>query len=110
MLLFIIIFNLVITCINFYLVLKLWILYNSLKKITSDLTNLEQQINELFSVLPDIILKGQQGTAQLRQFYQRFLKQLAIAQRLFRNLRLLLKIWYRLENGFLSVQQLTINN
>ena len=102
MLLFIIIFNLVITCINCYLLLKLWKLYNSLKKITSDLINLEEQINELFSILPDLILRGQQGTTQLRQFYQTFLRQLAIAQRLFRRLRLLLKIWYRLDNSFLS--------
>ncbi len=102
MLLFIIIFNLFITCINCYLLLKLWKLYNSLKKITSDLINLEAQINELFSVLPDLILRGQQGTTQIRQFYQKLLKQLAIGQKLFRRLRLLLKIWYRLDNSFLS--------
>ena len=101
MLLFIIIFNLFITFINCYLLLKLWILYNSLKKITSDLIHLEKQINELFSVLPDLVLRGQEKTAELREFYQRFLRQLAIAQKLFRNLQLLLKIWYRLENGFL---------
>ncbi|MGK7880920.1 MAG: hypothetical protein AB4060_12585 [Crocosphaera sp.] len=81
--------------------LKLWVLYNSLKKITSDLINLEKQLNELFSVLPDLVLKGQEKTAELRQFYQKFLRQLAIAQKLFRNLQLLLRIWYRLENGFL---------
>ncbi len=101
MLLFIIVFNLFITFINCYLLLKLWVLYNSLKKITSDLINLEKQLNELFSVLPDLVLKGQEKTAELRQFYQKFLRQLAIAQKLFRNLQLLLSIWYRLENGFL---------
>ena len=102
MLLFIIIFNLVITCINFYLVLKLWILYTSLKKITSDLTNIEVQINELFSQAPGIILRGQRGTAQLRQLYLRFLQQLAIAQKLLRNFKLLLKVWSRLDKIFLS--------
>ena len=100
MLFLIIIFNLFITCINCYLLLKLWVLYNSLRKITSDLINLEKQIDELFSVLPYLVLRGQEITAELRQFYQRFLRQLAIAQKLFRNLQLFLKIWYRLENGF----------
>ncbi|MDJ0729073.1 MAG: hypothetical protein QNJ33_03690 [Crocosphaera sp.] len=101
MLLFIIIFNLVITCINCYLVLKLWKLYNSLKKITHDLIHLEEQINELFSLVPDVILRGQQGMAGLRQFYQKFLIQLGMVQKVFRNLKLLLKVWYRLDNGFL---------
>ncbi|MDJ0579843.1 hypothetical protein [Crocosphaera sp.] len=101
MLFFIIIFNLFITFINCYLLLKLWVLYNSLKKITSELINLEKQLNQLFYILPDLVLKGQEKTAELRQFYQKFLRQLAIAQKLFRNLQLLLRIWYRLENGFL---------
>ena len=100
MLFLIIIFNLFITCINCYLLLKLWVLYNSLRKITSDLIHLEKQIDELFSVLPYLVLRGQETTAELRQFYQRFLRQLAIAQKLFRNLQLFLKIWYLLENGF----------
>ena len=102
MLLFIIAFNLVITCINCYLVIKLWTLYDSLKKITSDLISLEQQIDELFSGIRNLMLKGQNKTVKVRQIYQKFIIQLAIAKTLLRNLRLLLKIWYRLENSFLS--------
>ncbi|ACB50641.1 conserved hypothetical protein [Crocosphaera subtropica ATCC 51142] len=99
MLLFVILFNLVITCINCYLAVKLWQLYGSLKQITYQLTNIEQQMNELFSLAPDLMLKGQQGTVQLRQFYQKFLVQLAIAQRVFETVKLLWKVWYRVSNS-----------
>ncbi len=101
MLLFIIIFNLVITGINCYLVLQLWKLYDFLKKITSDLIELEQQMNELLAEVPDLILEGQQQTVQVRQFYQRFLIQLGTAQKIFKRLKLVWKVWYRLGNVFL---------
>ncbi|CCQ50980.1 hypothetical protein CWATWH8502_4438 [Crocosphaera watsonii WH 8502] len=47
-------------------------------------------------------MRGQRGTAQLRQLYRRFLQQLAIAQKLLRNFKLLLKVWSRLDKIFLS--------
>ncbi len=98
MLLFVILFNLVITCINCYLVVKLWQLYGSLQQITDQLTNIEQQVGELFSLTRNQILKGQQETAQLRQYYQTLHIQLAIAQKMLRTLKLFWTIGYRLQN------------
>lgn len=101
MLLFVIIFNLIITCINCYLVVKLWQLYGSLQQITYQLSNIEQQLGELFSVNRDLLIRGQQKTAQLRQYYQTFVIQIAIAQRLLRQLKLLWRVWSRLHNSSL---------
>ena len=101
MLLFIIIFNLVITVINCYLLLQLWKLYDFLKKITLDLIELEQQMNELLAEVPALILEGQEKMVQVRQLYQRFLVQLGTAQRIFKRLKLVWKVWYRLGNVFL---------
>ncbi len=100
MLLFIIILNLVITCISCYLVLQLWKVYNFLKKITSELIELEQQMNELLAEVPNLILAGQQQTIQVRQFYQKFLIQLGTTQRIFKRLKLLWTVWYRFGNVF----------
>ncbi|WP_232285712.1 hypothetical protein [Crocosphaera chwakensis] len=85
-----------ITCINCYLVVKLWQLYGSLQQITDQLTNIEQQVGELFALTRDLILRGQQGTVQLRQYYQTLLIQLAIAQKVLRTLKLLWTVWYQL--------------
>ncbi|WP_107669092.1 hypothetical protein [Cyanothece sp. BG0011] len=98
MLLFVIIFNLIITCINCYLVVKLWQLYGSLQQITYQLNNIEQQLGELFALNRDLIVRGQQGTAQLRQYYRSFVIQIAIAQKVLRTLKLLWRVWYRLPN------------
>lgn len=98
MLLFIIIFNLVITCINCYLVVKLWQLYGSLQQITEQLTNIEQEVGELFPLTRDQILKRQQETAQLRQYYQTLLVQVAIAQKVLQTLKFLWQVWYRLQS------------
>ncbi|MDJ0597461.1 MAG: hypothetical protein QNJ37_01240 [Crocosphaera sp.] len=98
MLLFVIIFNLVITCINCYLVFKLWQSYLSLQQLTYQLTDIEQQLNKLLSASPDLILRGQQRTAQLRKLYKKFLMQLAIAQKVFRSLKFVWKVWYRIQN------------
>ncbi|MDJ0662307.1 MAG: hypothetical protein QNJ42_22885 [Crocosphaera sp.] len=98
MLLFVIIFNLVITGINCYLVIKLWQLYSDLKEVTHQLTKIERQIPQTLALIREQIFGGQQKTAQLRELYQQFLRQVVIAQRLFRRLKWLWKVWYRIQN------------
>ncbi len=95
MLLFVIILNLVLTFINCFLVVKIWKLYCFLKNVTYQLTYIEQQLDEIFSVAPDLILRGQQGASQLRKNYQKLLIQLKISQNVFRSLKFLGNLWYR---------------
>lgn len=95
MLLFVIILNLILTFINFFLVVKIWKFYCFLKNVTYQLTYIEKQLDEIFSVAPHLIFKGQQGTSQLRKNYQKLLIQLKISQNVFRSLKFLRNLLYR---------------
>ncbi|MEA5533158.1 hypothetical protein [Crocosphaera sp. XPORK-15E] len=92
MLLFVILFNLVLTLINFYLVWQLGKLSHLLQKVTYRLTILEQRIHVIFYTAPEIILRGQEGTNHLRKSYQSLNIQLIKLQQIISLLNFLLRI------------------
>ncbi|MEA5510051.1 hypothetical protein VB715_09770 [Crocosphaera sp. UHCC 0190] len=92
MLLFVILFNLVLTLINFYLVWQLRKLSHFLQKFTYQLTRLEQRIHVIFHPAPEIILKGQEGTIYLKKRYQSLKIKLLRLQQALSVLNFLLRI------------------
>ncbi len=94
MLLFVILFNLLLTLLNCYLLVQLLKLYGFLKNVTDGLTIIEQQFNEILTVTPVMLLKGQKNTSQLRQYYQKLLRQLTIIQTVVKTIKLFWKLYH----------------
>jgi hypothetical protein len=69
MLIFVIVFNLVLTLFNLYCAFSLWKLRWQLRKVTGTINYLEDHIHGIFAPAPEIVLKGQQGTSLVRQRY-----------------------------------------
>ena len=94
MLLFVIIFNLLLTLLNCYLFVQLFKFYAVLKKVTDGLTIMEQQFNQTLTVTPVMLLKGKKNTSQLRQYYQKALRQFTIMQTVVKSLKLFWKLYH----------------
>ena len=95
MLLFVIVFNLILTLFNCYLVWQLWKLTCYLQKATRQLIKIEQQIHRIFDPAPDFILQVQTGTSEYRDNYQHFVRQLKKIQQVLGLMQLLFKLWQR---------------
>ena len=95
MLPFVIIFNLLLTSLNCYLLVQLLKFYGVLKDVTNGLVIIEQQFTEMFAIVPPMLLKGQKNTSQLREYYQKLLRQVTIIQTLVKTLKLFWKLRYR---------------
>jgi Uma2 family endonuclease len=74
-----IVFNLSLTLLNLYIVIRIWQIWRVLVKVTRTLDRVERRIHRIFAPAPEFVLKGQKGTHTLRLRYQRLLIQLAIA-------------------------------
>jgi hypothetical protein len=95
MLIFVLVFNLLLTGFNCYLALRLWQLTHILSKVTKTFTWLESRIHQIMSGAPNIILQGQQGTSTLKQRYQKLNTQLHQVQQVIGLVNLTIKIWQR---------------
>lgn len=95
MLLFVIVFNLILTLFNCYLVWQLWKLTCYLGKVTRQLIKIEQQVHQIFSPAPAVMLQVQAGTSECRDSYQHFIRQLEKLQTVVSLMRLLFKFWQR---------------
>jgi hypothetical protein len=67
---FVAIVNLLVTLLNFYLAWKLWKLRRAIAKATKALIAAERKTYNVLHRAPPFVLKGQQGTENLRQRYQ----------------------------------------
>ncbi len=76
MLIFVLIVNLFLSFLNFYIAFRLWKLRRRLERVTEAFSRLEGCIQQIFSPAPEIILQGQQNTHNLRESYRKLLLQL----------------------------------
>lgn len=95
MLIFVVIFNLVLTLFNLYIVLRLWKLRRLMVRITETLTRLEECIHSIFYNAPQIVFQGQTGTHRLRQSYQSLELQIQQLQKVLALVTLGVRIWQR---------------
>jgi cell division protein FtsB len=95
MLLFVILFNLLVALVNFYLVLRLWQLRQGLARVTRTLTKVERRIDRIFYPAPEFVFQGQQGTQHLRQVYQKLEHQLEQLQKILMLVNLGRRIWQK---------------
>jgi cell division protein FtsB len=95
MIIFIIIFNLLITLINIYLVLKIWKLRQLLMYVTDALQKSEVNARILFKLAPKLLLKQQQKLVYCRKTYQKLRIQIEQLRKIFTIVIWLIKIWQR---------------
>ena len=103
MLLFVICFNLSLTLLNLYLVLRLLRLRQYLKCTTQRLIRLEKCSHRLLAPLPPNLTHAKQGTIQFRKSYQKLSRQLMLLQGLLQSLQVINLIWKRRKWGSHSV-------
>ena len=103
MLFFVICFNLSLTLLNLYLVLRLLQLRQYLKCTTKRLIRLEKCSHRLLAPLPQSLTQAKQGTIQLRKSYQKLSRQLMLLQGLLQSLQVINLIWKKRRWGSHSV-------
>jgi hypothetical protein len=99
MLIFVIVFNLFLTLFNLYIAFRLWKLRRVLARVTKTLTMVERRLHRIFYPAPEIVLKGKQGTHELRQHYQRLLVQVELIEKILGLVSLGVGIWRRQLRG-----------
>jgi hypothetical protein len=99
MLLFVICFNLSLTLLNLYLVLRLLRLRQYLKCTTKRLIRLEKCSHRLLAPLSPNLNQAKQGTIQFRKSYQKLGRQLILLQGLLQSLQVINLIWKRRKWG-----------
>lgn len=95
MLVFVIICNLLLTLFNIYLIVCLWRLRRTLVRVTKTLNFVERRIHNIFYPAPEFVMKGQQGSTNLRYSYQKLLIQVERLQKFVTVINLGLRLWRR---------------
>lgn len=95
MIIFIIIFNLLITLINIYLVLKIWKLRQLLMNVTDALQKSEVNARILFKLSPKLLLKQQKKLLDRRKNYQKLKIQIEQLRKILTIVLWVIKIWQR---------------
>ncbi|MEB3312155.1 MAG: hypothetical protein VKJ02_18165 [Snowella sp.] len=93
MLLFVICFNLCLTLLNLYIVVRLWHLQQYLKCLTRTFTKLEKCSHRLLAPAPANLIHMKQGTVKLRRYYQLLARQLMLLESLLQGLQVIRSIW-----------------
>jgi hypothetical protein len=70
MIFFVVLVNLCITLINFYLVIKIWQLRNFLKRTTATLIKCDRSIHNILTAAPQFILQGKKNISNWQLRYQ----------------------------------------
>jgi hypothetical protein len=99
MLIFVIVFNLFLTLFNLYIAFRLWRLRRVLARVAKTLTMVERRLHRIFYPAPEVVLRGKQGTHELRQRYQRLLVQIELIEKIFSLVSLGIGIWRRQMRG-----------
>lgn len=89
MLLFVICFNLGLTLLNVYIVVRLWHLQQYLKCITRTFTKLEKCSHRLLAPAPANLSQMKQGTVTMRRYYQLLAKQFLFLESLLQGLQVI---------------------
>jgi hypothetical protein len=79
---FVIIFNLLLTGMNCFLIVKVWQLRQTLGGVTQTLSNLDRDIYNIFHPAPPIIDRGQAGIHNLREVCQKKQRQIEQIQQI----------------------------
>lgn len=95
MLIFVIIFNFLLTLLNLYVAFRLWKLRQVLARVSGILNRVERRIDRIFYPAPEVILIGQEGTYHLRVRYQILISQLERLQQILMLVTLGIGIWQR---------------
>ncbi|MGL5805470.1 MAG: hypothetical protein ACRC2R_27905 [Xenococcaceae cyanobacterium] len=95
MIIFIIIFNLLITLINIYLALKIWKLRQLLMQVTDALQKSEVNARILFRLAPKLLLKKQKKLLDCRKNYQKLKIKIEQLRKILTIVLWVIKIWQR---------------
>jgi hypothetical protein len=90
---FVVIFNLLITLLNLWIIWKIFQMRQVLRKITETLAHIEQRVHSVLYPAPELILRGQTGTYYLRKRYLVLEQQLQQLSNIFSLLRLGFQFW-----------------
>ena len=88
--------NLSITLLNIYIAIRIWQLRIIIARIATILVNYESYFNILLQAAPQVMERGQQNIAQVRQRYQLLQLQTAKIKQLFWLLNQSYQIWRRI--------------
>ena len=89
----VVIFNVLIAFLCFYVAFRVWKLRQTLGQVADTLLSVERKAHALLYGVPDAILKGQLGIDQLRSKYQQLEPQLQRARQALALLSLGKKVW-----------------
>jgi hypothetical protein len=92
---FVVIFNLLLTLVNLYIVFRLWKLWRLLVRITETLTRVERRLHAIFYPAPAFVLQGQTEASHLRQTYQKLEYQLQQLQQVITFINVVAILWQR---------------
>ncbi|MGK7875447.1 MAG: hypothetical protein AB4426_19740 [Xenococcaceae cyanobacterium] len=92
---FVVIFNLLIALVNLFIAWRIWKLRRVLANVADTLINVERSIHSVLAPAPEVIAKGQKGTNNLRERYQKLELQLQRLGQILTILSLGYKIWQR---------------
>ena len=93
MLTFVVIFNLLITLLNLWIIWKIFQMRQVLRRITEALAHIEQRVHAVLYPAPELILRGQTGTHYLRERYLVLGQQLQQLNKILSLLRLGFTLW-----------------
>ncbi|MFW6359892.1 MAG: hypothetical protein ACOC0N_11865 [Chroococcales cyanobacterium] len=93
MVILVVVFNLLLAIANFYIAWRIWKIRRSLINVTDSLTSIDRTIYNIFYPAAPIIIKGQTGTSNLRNGYQKLSLQLQRIQDIFTALTLISNVW-----------------
>jgi len=93
MIVVVVIFNVLIAFLCFYVAFRVWKLRQTLGQVADTLLSVERKAHALLYGSPDAILKGQIGLHQLRSKYQQLEPQLQRARQALALLSLGKKVW-----------------
>lgn len=105
MLIFVVIFNLLLSLLNFYIAWRIWKLWRLLVKVTAILNRVERRMQRIFEPAPEIMLRGRKKTSYLKQRYQKLEIQLQQIQQILLLASFGLRLWQRRSKPQLSSQQ-----
>jgi hypothetical protein len=92
---FVVICNVLIGLVCLIVAWQIWRLKSTIAAITRSIVGIEQAVYDVLHPAPEVILKGQSGTAQLRQNYQNLGPQLERLERILAIVNLGRTVWVR---------------
>ena len=90
-------FNIAIALLGFYMAWRIWLVKRALAAATTALTSWERNTHRVLNpeITPELILRGQQATASLRERYARLEHQIQQLQKIFSMALLALRLLQR---------------